>query len=111
MSDLLHAVLKDLQKAMNKGEITPEWTITDPPDRDVEDGYIFLRKDRIIVGCIIDIAVHKRAQSIGKGPITVEQLDKEWVVLCDADTPEQAVSAFINFATFGAFNATKRTAL
>ena len=105
MSDLLHAVLKDLQKAMDKGEIPPEWTITDPPDRDIEDGYIFLRKDRVIIGCITDIAVYKRAKSTGKGPLTLEKYVTHggWVVMCDADTPEQAVSAFITFATFGEF--------
>jgi hypothetical protein len=105
MSDLLHAVARSLETAIEEGEIPDDWGTTKPIDRDIRDGYIFLRKDRIIVGCIIDVAIHRRAATTGKGPLTLEKYTKEgWKVLCDADTPEQVVAAFITYNLFGEFN-------
>lgn len=106
MSDLLHAVARSLEAAIEKGEIPADWDTTKPIDRDIGDGYIFLRRDRIIVGCIIDVAIHKRAATTRKGPLTLEKYYPKdgWKVLCDADTPEQVVAAFITYNLFGEFD-------
>jgi hypothetical protein len=106
MSDLLHAVIKSLADATDKGEIPANWEATNPADRDIGDGYIFLRRDRIIIGCIIDVAIHKRDATAGKGPLTLEKYYSKygWKVLCDADTPEQVVAAFVTYSLFGEFN-------
>jgi hypothetical protein len=102
-------LLTDTLEAIKKEGLPTGWTIGDGLGKEMEDGYIFLRKNKIIVGCIIDIAVHKRAASIGKGPLTLEKYEPKprgagWTVLCDADTPEQVVAAFITYVLTGEFD-------
>ena len=102
------ALLTETLEAIKKEGLPTGWTVGDGLDKEIEDGYIFLRKDKIIVGCIIDIMVHTRAPSTRKGPLTLEKYEphprKGWTVLCDADTPEQVVAAFITYVLTGEFD-------
>jgi len=102
------ALLTKTLKVIKKEGLPTGWTVGDGWAREIEDGYIFLRKNKIITGCIIDIAVHNRASSIGKGPLTLEKYEpkpgKGWSVLCDADTPEQVVAAFITYELTGEYD-------
>jgi len=100
MTTLLEEALKEFDKV----ELPEGFTIDKDDGRVLHDGYIFIRQRTTIKACIVDVEKQARAATPGgKGPLTIEKWDGEWVILCDADTPEQAVSAFINFATFGAF--------
>ena len=105
---MVTALLTETLDTLNKEVLPTGWTIGDGLDREMNYGYIFLRKNKVITGCIIDITVHKRASSIGKGPLTLEKYEphpgKGWTVLCDADTPEQVVAAFITYVLTGEFD-------
>jgi hypothetical protein len=102
------ALLREVLKELDKVELPEGFTIDKEDVMHQEmfkDGYLMIDYRRIGVACITDIGNHNRAISPGlKGPLSIEKYDnKEWSAVCDADTPEQVVMAFITFATFGEF--------
>ena len=98
------ALLKEVLKVLKGVELPPEWTVDQYDNRAINDGYLFLKKGKDSMACIVDY--HRQARAVTRGangPLTLEKWDGDWAVLCDADTPKQVVMAFITFATFGAF--------
>lgn len=93
-------LIHEIQKVIDENPLPEGWE-ADSSERVGDDGYIFIRKGRVITYCVIDIANHRRAASEGKGPITVEIFDGDWAALCDADTPEQTVAALLTFILTG----------
>ena len=89
-----------IQKVIDENPLPEGWE-ADSKERVGDDGYVFVKWGTAIMYCVIDIANHRRAASEGKGPITVEIFDGDWIALCDADTPEQAVAALITFILTG----------
>ena len=101
------ALLKEVLKELHKVGLPEGFTINDGVIHQsiFGDGYLLVEYNRITVACITDMHNHNHAVSPGlKGPLSIEKYNNtEWTAVCDADTPEQVVSAFINFATFGEF--------
>ena len=98
------ALLKEVIEVLKKVELPPGWFF-DPTDNwALTDGYIFLKRGLNSTACIVDYHSQARAITKGsKGPLTLEKYTDHWEALCDADTPEQVVEAFLTFATFGEF--------
>lgn len=98
------ALLEGVIEAFKEVELPQEWRIESSDDRALSDGYLFLRRNMVITACIVDYHRQMRAATLGKGPITLEKYTNNWELVCDADTPEQVVQAFLTYDTFGAFN-------
>ena len=93
-------LIHEIQEVMDENPLPEGWE-ADSRGRVGDDGYIFIRKGGVIIYCVVDIANHRRAASEGRGPITIELYAGNWIALCDADTPEQAVAALITFILTG----------